>query len=102
MSEPKRELPLTPKARFLLSNDNISKHRIMVDSNEFQRACDFAMLQYQTQLMGAVTDGNGAAQVGIKLRGAHEFMQIFRLLSDREVVFTAPKIVDHLPEPAKQ
>lgn len=74
----------TSKARFLESSDNISKHRDLVDSTTFQRACDFAMLQFSmavaTTPMTAEDVSIGAA--GLKLRGAHDFLSIFRNLSE--------------------
>lgn len=72
----------TPKARFLESGDNITKHRKMVDSGEFQRACDFAMLQYTGGISGEITDGTTAMAVGLKLLGAQQFLQVLRNLSE--------------------
>ena len=75
---------LTAKARFLESNDNISTHRKLIDSKEFQRAADFAMLSFSHAVSQAPVDPQemslGAA--GLKLRGAHEFLSIFRNLSE--------------------
>ena len=81
------------------SNNNLSAHRKMVDSSEFQRGEDFAMRQYTAEQMLRVSDGNTAASAGLKILGAHEFMQTFRLLSEAVRVSATPKIVDHLPEP---
>lgn len=89
----------SPKSRFMLSADNITKHRNLVDSREFERGVDFALLEYQAQLMQYATDGNGAAAVGIKLRGVHEFLQTFRLLGEELKVVTPTIVRDHLPEP---
>lgn len=72
----------SPKARFLESADNISKHRSMVDSKEFQRACDFAMLQFSASVCQEIQDGNTAMAVGMKLLGANQFMQVLRNLSE--------------------
>ncbi len=74
----------SPKTRFLESNDNVSTHRKMVDSREFQRASDHAMLQFSLAVCtGPVSPEEmsmGAA--ALKLRGAHDFLSIFRNLSE--------------------
>ena len=87
------------KARFMSSPDNISKHRALVDSREFQRGVDFALLEYQDQLMDGVGDGNTAATVGFKLRGVHEFLRVFRLLSEPTRQLTTLAASDNLVEP---
>ncbi len=74
----------TSKARFLESSDNISKHRDLVDSTTFQRACDFAMLQFSMAICTTPIEPGemsmGAA--ALKLRGAHDFLSILRNLSE--------------------
>jgi len=75
---------LTAKARFLESNENISAHRKLVDSREFQRACDFAMLSFAHAASQApiAPEEMSLGAAGLKLRGAHEFLSIFRNLSE--------------------
>jgi hypothetical protein len=72
-----------PKARFQESVDNISKHRDLIQMREFQRACDFSMLQYQIELANA-TNGNVnlAAAAHMKLCGAQEFLFVLRNLGE--------------------
>ena len=72
----------TPKNRFLDSGDNISKHRKMVDQPEFQRACDFAMLQYTAGLTNEIKDINSATACGLQLLGAQQFLLVLRNLSE--------------------
>lgn len=72
----------SPKLRFMQSPDNIKKHRDMIDSNEFQRACDFALLQYQSQLSMTTVDMAGAAANNFKMLGAQELLQTMRLLGE--------------------
>lgn len=96
---PDRIVNPTPKTRFMASDQNVTKHRQLVDSREFERGVDFALMEYQTQLMGAVTDGNHAAAVALKLRGAHEFLQIFRMLGEQVRIPKVSPMQDHLPEP---
>lgn len=79
----------TPKHRFQESKDNISKHRDLVASKEFERAVDFALLQYQAQLATSVNpDFNGMAAMGLKILGVQEFVRTFRMLSESP---TAPE-----------
>lgn len=73
----------SPKARFLESNVNISDHRKMVDSVAFQRACDFATLEYTALISNQNRDMNACAGTALKLQGALEFLQTFRLLSEK-------------------
>lgn len=68
-----------PKARFQLSNENVAKHRDMVDNRAFERGADFAMLEYQAEL---AQKENNPTVLGLKLVGAQEFLQTFRLLSE--------------------
>jgi hypothetical protein len=77
--------PLTnpqPKQRFQNSGDNVSRHRDMIDSTEFQRAADFGMLQYAAYLGSQVSDGNSAMAVGFQLKGAHDFLMTLRNISE--------------------
>lgn len=73
-----------PKTRFLTHSPahTISKHREMVDSEAFQKAVDFSLLQYQADLSNQIRDGNTAATAGFKMQGVIEFMGILRNLSE--------------------
>jgi len=73
----------SPRIRFQESGDNISKHRDLVDNAAFQRGCDFAMLEYAKTMALESVDGNTAVATAMRLRGAHEFLQIFRNLSEK-------------------
>jgi hypothetical protein len=72
----------SPKAKFLESNDNISAHRKMVDTREFQRAIDYAQMEYSRLIAEQVKDGNTSMYVGFKLQGMLEFVQTLKLLSE--------------------
>lgn len=76
----------SPKTRFQQSADNVSKHRALVDSNEFQRACDFALMQYQAELSSRPVDMQIAAGSFFKLTGAQEFLQTLRMLSEAPMI----------------
>ena len=78
----------SPKTRFQESIDNISKHRDLIEMREFQRASDFAMLQYQLELANAANGNvNLAAAAHMKLCGAQEFLLVLRNLGES---FTLP------------
>lgn len=74
----------SPKVRFASTNPAhvLGKHREMVDSDAFQRAVDFATLQYQAMLSEQIRDGNTAATAGFKMQGVIEFMGVLRNLSE--------------------
>jgi hypothetical protein len=78
----------TPKTRFLESGLRISEHRKMVDSPAFQAGADSALLEYSALLSTQSVDGQGAAANHFKLRGAQEFLQVLRNLSE-----TPPQII---------
>lgn len=87
------------KARFQQSADNISKHHKIVDSSEFQRGIDFALLAYQEYLTMNCRDANTAMTAMVKQSGAHEFIQIFKELADPQPTMpTLAPTKDHLPE----
>lgn len=73
----------SPKQRFQQSNDNVSKHRDLTASREFERGMDFAMLEMCSRLAATITDGNSAMAAGFRLMGAHEFAQNLKLLSEK-------------------
>lgn len=92
MSEPSNPNPnifLTPAERFRQTGNNVASHRKMVDSPEFQRAEDAAMLQYTTELATQVKDGNSAMAVGFRLLGAMELSNRMRRISESPFI---PKI----------
>jgi len=78
-TNPRPNVNPLPKARFQTSADSITKHRDLVDRNEFQRGCDFALLEYQAELCDKE---NNPTVVGLKIAGAQEFLKVFRLLSE--------------------
>lgn len=70
------------KSRFQLSADNVTKHMEMIGSREFERACDFAMLQYQQNVVvNAEPNPNGALAGFFRLLGAQEFLSELRRLA---------------------
>lgn len=82
----------TPKFRFRESGDNISKHRALLEQREFDRAIDFALLQYQLEAASQVKDANGACALGYKILGVQEFVQTLKTLS--EISPMPPRVPD--------
>lgn len=84
----------SPKSRFQESQQNVSHHRELIQRNEFQRACDFGLLQYQGQLASMDLQGNmnNAAANHLKITGVIEFLHVLRHLG--ETAQQGPKIVD--------
>lgn len=87
---------LSPKGRFLQSNDNVSRHRAMLETREFERASDFAMVQYCAAISESVKDANSACAAGFKLQGAFEYAHTFRNLSEQPQRPPGPVIKDNL------
>lgn len=80
-----------PKIRFQASGDNVSKHRDLMDSPEYQRAIDFGLLQYVAAVSQGITDGNTAMAAGFKILGAVELLSTVRMLSETPMpVVVAP------------
>ncbi len=64
-------MPITPKAFFLSSKENVSAHARAVESLINTRAAETALLEYQISM--ASRDGSEAAANQFKLEGAlHE------------------------------
>jgi hypothetical protein len=82
----------SPKARFRDSGDNVSKHSRIVESAEFVRGCDFALMQMFHELAPASVDANTAAKNQMMLTGAQLFLNIFRTLGQEPM--RMPTIVD--------
>lgn len=72
----------TPQQRFQQDNKKVSEHRDMVGTKAFEVGSDFAMMEYTRMLAMRVVDGNTSAATGLKLQGALEFLQTFRLLAE--------------------
>lgn len=87
-----------PKHRFQESADNISKHREMVESRTFERAIDFALMQYQLLLAAETQRNPGAAAFsGLKATGAVEFVDVLKNLSEMPPIIRndPPSNLDH-------
>ena len=74
------------KERFRQSPQNISDHRALVESRAFDRAMDFAKLQYMTELANSTHDNNAAMANGWKVRGVEEFCGVMRTLSEHQII----------------
>lgn len=76
---------LSPKTRFQESGDNISKHREMLQSREFERAIDWGLLQYSKMLCDEPGDLNQCASKHLRMQGAHEFVRVMFNLAESPV-----------------
>jgi hypothetical protein len=87
----------SPKARFHESKDNISKHRDLIASREFERAIDFALLEYQRYMAQGPMDSNvNQALAGhYKQMGAVEFVHILKTLAE-EAPIPPVRVMDQL------
>jgi hypothetical protein len=91
--------PLTnpsPKRRFLEVPANVHAHRALIDLPQFEKSADAALLEYCAALASQVKDHNTALCVGLKLQGAFEYSQTFRMISETFKV-QSPVINDNLP-----
>lgn len=75
----------TPKAKFQESNDNISKHRAMVDSREFERAQDVGLLEHTAAIALTFnpTSQVEAIAAAFRIRGALEYAMQMRMLAEK-------------------
>lgn len=87
----------SPKARFQETANHVQRHRDMIASPEFERAADYAMLQYSSKLATSMTSPtfNDYATMGVKITGAKEFLQELRMLAESPQMPT-PVVVDNL------
>lgn len=77
---------LDPQSRFQQSQDNISKHRDLVEDPRFQRAIDTAMLQYQRQISATPPSQYEAMCNGIAMKAVIDFCELLKRLSEKTVI----------------
>lgn len=70
----------TPKARFIESQELVKSHMALIEREDFQRALDAALLQYQLTLSLEAKDANAAAAAHFKITGVLEFLHQFKYL----------------------
>lgn len=85
-----------PKARFAESDQSVTKHRDMVTDRTFERAADFALLEYLEELC---TKEQNPAFIGLRMMGAREFLKTMKLLAEKEELRPIAKIQDNLEVP---
>ena len=90
----------SPKTRFQESDNNISKHHTLIESGEYQRAEDFALMHY-ARVLAADTANSADPKSGKnpqvegmvnawKLAGAQEFVNELRNLAEKPITLEAP------------
>jgi hypothetical protein len=72
----------SPKYRFMQVAANVSAHRNMIATSTFEVGADFAMRQYASILAQNTTTADAAMLNGLKLRGAHEFLETMQMLGE--------------------
>jgi len=72
----------TPQQTFQKDDKKVSAHRDMIASPAFERASEVAMLEYTRLVTMKIQDANGSAAAGMKIQGALEFLQTFRMLAE--------------------
>ncbi len=72
----------SPRAKFMALADSVKKHHDMLDSQEFERAIHYSLLEYQRSLCEQKVDMTGAAANHFKLVGAQEFVHQLRYLAE--------------------
>lgn len=85
----------SPKQRFMEVESNISKHRDMVGTREFERGTDFAILHYHARLTASPATADAAMINGLKLQGAAEYLLELKMLAESPKA-AAPKVVETL------
>ena len=86
----------SPKDRFQAVRENITAHHAMMERDSFNRACDFAMLEFQSRLVGQTRDGNAAMATGFRIMGAVEFVSILKTLAEANLPPAVRKDLDNL------
>ena len=81
----------TPKQQFAASKRRISDHLELMASPQFQDSINMALLQYTTVATANVSDANGAALAGMKIKGAQEFVDVLCKLALMPVDATKPE-----------
>lgn len=88
--------------RYRSSAQTVREHRDLIGQQSFEKACDFAMLNYcQRVMQDARPDGNGAASGYYRILGAHEFLRELRLLAESSLPVTFKTDTDNLTEVKK-
>lgn len=84
----------TPKQRFCASAGNVANHRAMIQSEPFDRAIDYALLEFTRRLNQ--NTANDFAVRGAMLKGAQEFLNTLITLAETAPPPAARKDPDNL------
>jgi hypothetical protein len=92
----------TPKQRFQQSNDNISKHKRLIEQPEFQRAIDYALREYGHRVNLDTENSPGTAGANsYRSLGAEQFVHELITLAETPPPPRAVVDTDNLREPSK-
>lgn len=70
----------TPKQRFCASAGNVANHRVLIQSEPFGLACDYALLEFSRRL--SQNTANDFAVRGAMLKGAQEYLNTLVTLAE--------------------
>ena len=73
----------SPKQRFREHANNITLHKDLIAMPEFERAIDFAMLEFNRKVSAEIKDTNSALAAGYKLQAVNEFIEVLRTLTEQ-------------------
>lgn len=88
----------SPRVRFQAIPNAITQHKALLEKPEFDRAADYALMEYNRLTAEQVRDGNSAMAMGFKLQGALEYLQTLKTLAEAAPVMMARKDLDNLPD----
>lgn len=89
MAQPTTVVNPSPRSQFRSNVKSLAEHNNAMQSPATTLALNMALLQYQRDLLGKMSDANAAAAVSFKLKGAEEFIAIYLTLG---LDFT-PKVI---------
>lgn len=75
----------SPKQRFRERANNIALHKDLLALPEFERAIDFAVLEYHRKVSAEIKDTNSALAAGYKMQAVTEFLDVLRTLTEFRV-----------------
>ncbi len=80
----------SPKQKFMSLKEWVEQHHAMIDGQQFERAMQYGLLEYQRRLCEQTTDMAGAAANHWKMVGASELMHVLRTLAEPPRAATVP------------
>lgn len=89
----------SPRARYQAGLGNLTAHKSLLEITAFDRAVDFALMQYVSDLSEQAAQAADAVSVGYRLKGAKEFISVLKTLAAQPKQTTRTPITDNLSSP---